>query len=149
MVDVASEKHYAELNRVINPQLPHGRNYFMGGTTTPGPSPEVATRVVNAQIELIKSLPHVRHTVIFETMHMGKVNSVPNDAMAYNSRSLYINTLVNLSWDKEGVNIEAARAGVKSLIKAVQGDDAGPAPSYSNYGELINQIGPMTGSISI
>lgn len=106
----------------------------MGGTTTPGPSPEVALRVVSAQTKLIKTLPDVRHSVVFETIHMGKVNSVPNNAMAYSSRSLYINALVNFSWDKEGVDLEAVRAGIKRLIKAVQGDDAGPAPPYSNYG---------------
>lgn len=110
----------------------------MGGTTTPGPSAEVAMRVVKAQTELIKTLPNVRHTVIFETMRMDKVNSIPNHAMAFNSRSNYINALINLSWDNETVDIEGVRAGIKGLIKAVQGDDVGPSPSYGNYGESIN-----------
>lgn len=112
----------------------------MGGTTTPGPSAEVAVRVVDAQTELIKTLPNVRHTVIFETMSMEKVNSVPNNTMAFNSRSNYINALINLSWDNEDVNIEGVRAGIKGLIKAVQGDDAGPSPSYGNYGELMTPL---------
>lgn len=132
---MTSEKPCAEVNKQLNPRVPHGKNYHLSGTTSDGPTAEAALRILRATTEICENMPSLHHVVIFDVMHMGAVNSIPNDAMAFNCRGPHINVVVNMSWEQDAIDIERVRASSKSLIEAVHGGTVSPGNPYGNYGK--------------
>lgn len=110
----------------------------MRGVTQRDYSPEVAKKVFERMCEV--SSKDLRVTVIFELFPLAKINSISNNATAFNIRGLESNIMCITSWD--GVDTpESAKAGRDAayamtdiIADAEKKPEISKMRAYGNYG---------------
>lgn len=139
------EMTFAEMNKQINPMVPHGRAYYMAGATAPVAASTITTaqQVFAGHAQLIKEMPDVRAMIGYELFHLAHVNQVPNDAMAFACRGPQMNVMLNFSWDPSAeVSLKDVRKRAKERVRIVQGEGPQSEAPYGNYGKLVLSLEP-------
>jgi hypothetical protein len=136
-MDMTSEKPYNKVNAEQTKDLPHGKAYYSAGATVYNPTAQAFKDVAAIQNDMKIQIPQAHSFVGMELYPTAKILEVSNDAMAFSGRGPQSNVIINVSWsadDLEKVNVGDVREKVGEIIKAVQGVQAQPKPSYGNYG---------------
>lgn len=137
---MTGETPYEKLNTLQNPNVRPGQNFYMRGVTQREYSPEVVKRVFDCMCEV--SSKDFRVTAIFELFPLDKINSVSNDAMAFNIRGSASNILCISAWDENtpenAVRGKGAAYAVTDIISdAEKKPEESKMRAYGNYGLLF------------
>jgi len=97
-IDFTKEIPYEAVNSLQNPNVVHGQCIYMRGITQLEYSPATVKQVFNAIVD--KSDKDLRVSTVFELFPLAKINSVANDACAFNIRGDASNVLNIVAWDK-------------------------------------------------
>jgi len=134
MVDGAKDRPYEELNGLQNPDLYHGRSYYVSGTAQHDSNPEV-TLALMKQVAEIDAAGVFWPAVIHEFLSVEKVNTVASDVTPFR-RQLTSNVLVVLAWDGAPEKTAEAREiahGIKRRVNAGQSVANADYIGYTNY----------------
>lgn len=110
----------------------------MRGVTQLEYSPAAVKQVFTALME--KSSKDMRISTIFELFPLAKINSVSNDACAFNIRCEASNVLTIVNWDQNTPENEKKGLAVSHAVsEIIAGNEVKPEDSkdraYGNYGE--------------
>lgn len=135
---MTTELPYEQLNSLQNPNVYHGQSVYMKGVTQLEYTPEIAKRVFEKMCEV--SSKDMRLAVLFELYPLGKINSVSNDAAAFNIRGPASNVLCMSLWDENTpengkIGKENVYAITDIISKAEQKPEASQTRAYGNYGK--------------
>ncbi|KAH8118528.1 FAD-binding domain-containing protein [Phellopilus nigrolimitatus] len=137
--DHTSEIPYENLNAAQNAIAVPGQNVYMKGVTQSSMRPEIAADIFQKVTELTSDASF-QLAVVFEYFPLDKINSVPNDAMAFNNRSKEKNILSTCSWgDHTPENQSIGRDKVYAITDLIanfeEDEEAAKTRAYGNYAD--------------
>ncbi|OCB90853.1 FAD-binding domain-containing protein [Sanghuangporus baumii] len=128
-VDTTGEVQYEQMNGLQNDKVPHGRDYYFEGVVQKRYSASIAKKVDNNLIEV--------EITDFYSPFQGKVNSVADNAMAFNLRGAESNIFTITAWDDDSQEAAArgkeATYAVTDTVSSSEGRIVGSKRSYGNY----------------
>ncbi|EJD01257.1 FAD-binding domain-containing protein [Fomitiporia mediterranea MF3/22] len=135
-IDLTGETPYEAVNGLQNPYVRHGQNVYMRGVTQYEYSPACVKRVFERMCEV--SSKDLRISVIFELFPLDKINSVANDATAFNLRGPDSNVLTVTFWDDDDLESsvqgkDAAYAMTDIVSNAEKEPEKSKTRAYGNY----------------
>ena len=160
-IDLTREIPYETQNSLQNPSVQPGANIYMKGVTQHRYSAECAKKV-NNQMPTYTSLDIVltfllqvyermcelsskdlRISVLFELFPLEKINSVSNNATAFNIRGPNSNVLCITMWDVDSLeNSELGKKAAYAMTDIVSDEEKLPEASktraYGNYGMYLS-----------
>ncbi|KAI5124789.1 hypothetical protein M0805_005423 [Coniferiporia weirii] len=135
-IDLTGETPYENLNSLQNPSVRHGQCIYMRGVTQREYSPVVAKQVFESMCK--SSSKDFRVSLLFELFPLGKINSVANDATAFNIRGPDSNVLCICAWDENtselGSRGKSMACAMTDIISgAEEKPDISKMRAYGNY----------------
>ncbi|KAL5487869.1 hypothetical protein ACEPAI_5977 [Sanghuangporus weigelae] len=134
-IDTTGEVPYEQMNGLQNDKVPHGRNYYFQGVVQKQYSASIAKKAYERMCEV--SSEDLIVSLVFEFYPLQKVNSVADNAMAFNLRGAESNIFTITAWDDDSQ--EAAERGkeatyaVTDVVSNTECRTAGSKRSYGNY----------------
>ncbi|KAI0052753.1 FAD-binding domain-containing protein [Auriscalpium vulgare] len=135
VMDMSREIPYEELNGLQNHLMPHGRNYYMKGIYTSGPSVPVSEELLQ-RVAALSAAHGITLFLAFEFFPTGKILTIPNDATAH-IRGARVSTLIFSAWD-DGDKLPAVRASANELMDVIlKGETKLSERENTGYGNYI------------
>ncbi|KAI0316003.1 FAD-binding domain-containing protein [Amylostereum chailletii] len=137
IMDMSKEMPYEIVNTLLDHENPVGSNYYLKSVSQPRIDVGIAKRVRDAVYELSDKNPGFSISYIFEFWNLSKINSVPNDAMAF-QRGVRLSSLANIKYpENTPEQLAIARDVAQTLTGIIASmDDNAPADvntGYANY----------------
>ncbi|KAI0313302.1 hypothetical protein OF83DRAFT_1165636 [Amylostereum chailletii] len=134
VADMTKERTYVDMNSILDDGNPVGRNYYLKSVSQPHQDLEIAKRLRDAVHAL--SVEHNLDVVLgFEFWSLGKINSVPNDATAF-QRSWWRTSLVSIQYEEDTperlAEVRKVANELTGIVTSMTKDDHG-INGYANY----------------
>lgn len=138
-IDHSKEMPFELLNALQNPNAMHGQNVYFRAVTQTGVDPDVCSAAFNSLSEL--STAESRLALIWELVPNNKINSVSNDATAFNCRGPHVNVLGVCQWDtNDSESNKTGRDKVHAVTEMLANRDRDPDTSKSKaYGNYVGE----------
>ncbi|KAL5530239.1 hypothetical protein ACEPAF_6496 [Sanghuangporus sanghuang] len=136
-IDLTKAVPYEQQNGLQNDNVPHGLNYYMRGALQREYSPAVAKAIFDRMCEVTSEDLGV--SLIFELFPLEKINSVSNNATAFNLRGPDNNVLCISTWDEDSpegaIRGKEAAHAVTDIVATGEGrpDASKSLRAYGNY----------------
>ncbi|TDL29769.1 FAD-binding domain-containing protein [Rickenella mellea] len=142
VVDMTKEMPYEVLNTLLNEGNAGGKNAYTAAASWRTPSPDIFKAHFEKMVE-VSADKTFQVLVIYELFNVAKVNSVPNDAMAFRSRGPQTNIIIISYWENNTPEkLARARSIAHDFVSIVTSSEIAPLENEnSGYGN--NECDPV------